>query len=66
MRRYFYRMYDMWLSCFAMSRAHVLELTENGADEVLTEREAVKRTQSGDEDLAHCLRSTIMCDLMCN
>ena len=65
MRRYFYKMYDVWLNCFANSKAQAVDMMGGQVDEILTEREALKRAEHGDKELADYIRSSYMCDLMC-
>lgn len=65
MKRYFYSMYGVWLNCFAKSRAHAADLVGPMAEEILTEKEALKRAKDDDE-LRGYIQSSYLCDLMCN
>ena len=65
MRRYFYKLNDTWLPCFANSRAEAMDMLLEKPEEILTERQAQKLAEN-DEDLAWCLECSLMCDLMCN
>lgn len=65
MRRYYYRMFDMWLSCFAKSKKQVVEMLQIAApDIVFTEKEALKLAER-DPELAKYIENSHLCDLMC-
>lgn len=65
-RRYFYKIHDMWLTCFATSKASAMDMVGDQVDEILTELQALKRAKHGDKDLADHIQSSYMCDLMCS
>lgn len=65
MRLYYYRYMDMWLHCFAKSRADAQKRLDFLPDIVLTEKEALRRAEKGDTELADYIQSTYLCELMC-
>lgn len=64
-RLYYYQICDVWMTCFASSKAQVRSMFEGQPEEVLTEREAERRAQN-DSDLANYIQCAHLCDLMCN
>ena len=65
MRRYYYRLHDMWLSGHARSRKQMLEMIGIEPEELLTEAQALRRAERGDKELADHIQSAFLCDLMC-
>lgn len=69
MKLYYYKYMDLWLSCRAKNKRDVTRMFENSEatpEKILTEREAHRRAERGDQELADYLQSTFMCALMCN
>lgn len=63
---YYYKYMDMWLTCRAKSKSEVeRKLGDIWPECILTEREAKKRAER-DPELADFIRSTWLCELMCN
>ena len=69
MKVYYYKYMDFWLTCRAKNKREIARMFENSEsqpDAILTEREAEKRAERGDHELADCIAATFMCSLMCN
>lgn len=64
MRRYFLKIHGIWLSCFAKSRREAVQDMPFPPEEILTERQAQKKAEQ-DQELADCIQSSFLCDLMC-
>lgn len=65
MRKYLYRIHDVWLTCFAKSKEEVKTLMGEDVEEILTLRQAQKRAEQGDKELSDYLQMSYLCDLMC-
>ena len=64
MKRYFYKLHGLWLTGFARSRKHLLEMIGIPPEELLTEKQAIQRAER-DRELADFIQSAYLCDLMC-
>lgn len=65
MKLFYYRYMDMWLHCFAKSREDVKKRLDFEPEMVLTEKQAIRRAENGDNELADYIQSTYLCELMC-
>lgn len=65
MKVFYYNYMGIWLHCFAKSRADAMEKVGFLPEEMLTEKEAQRRADNGDTELADYIQSTYLCELMC-